>query len=221
MVAGLPFRADGLTALVDKDKGAHFLGRFPEGPEFRLVKGFAVHLVANHGSLETQLQHGPLQFGDGGRGILHREDSQAGQPLGVVQGHLADFVVAVPGDGGGNGRILVILIKAGGGGDHLNIHAQGVHIGDALFRRPGIAGIEKFPVGGGHAVPILAGQDGPLKALGSGMGVNVDATHWVSFPGAGSVGPSLNKFRMGGLKAGVRCPAAAPYFCRGWPLFPP
>ena len=160
---------------MDEKQRAHLLGGLPEGQEPRVVKGCVVHLIVNHRPYHTQLVHCPVQLGDGGGNVLHRQRGKAFEAVGVVHGQLVDFIVAIPGNGAGNGRVAVIHIKGGTGGHHLHVHPQGVHVGNPLFRRPLFHRVNVGLVAvGGQAVPGLAGGNRPLKTLGFLVGMNVN-----------------------------------------------
>ena len=71
--------------------------------------------------------------------------------------------------------VPVVHIKGRTGGNHLDIHAQGVHVLDTLFRRPFLHGIDVGLVAGGsQAMPGLTGGNGSLKALGFLVGMNIN-----------------------------------------------
>ena len=175
--AGFHYRG---VALVDEEERAQLLGGLPEGEKSGVVIGLGVDLVVNHRANHSQLLDGALEFGNGGRKVLHRQGGQAAEAVGMVKGELMHFVVALPGDGGGDGRLPVVQVKGGAGGNHLDVDAEGVHIGDALLRRPHFHRVDVgFGAGGGEAVPGLAGGDGALKALGFVVGVEVNGPHMV------------------------------------------
>ncbi len=140
VVAGGTRLYQGVSALlVDKDEGAQLLRCLPEGKELRFVEGAPIHLIVDHRPLEAKFGHRPFQLGDGRLRILHRQRGKASEAVGVVHSHLAHFVVAVPSDGTGNLRVQIVAVEGRGGGDHLYIHPQGVHISDALLRRPEVS----------------------------------------------------------------------------------
>ena len=91
-----------------------------------------------------------------------------------------DLLVAVPCDGEGYGGIPVVHIEGGAGRDHLDIHAQGVHVLDALLGGPLLHGVYVGLVAvGGKAMPGLTGGNGPLEAFGFVVGVNIyGAQRW-------------------------------------------
>jgi hypothetical protein len=123
---------------MDKQQGANLFGGFPEQQKLRLIKGTAIDVIIDHGAFETQLDHGPFQFSNGGLDVLYRQGNQASEALGVVDRHLMHLVIADSSNRSGGGGILVVFVESDIGGDDLDIDPQRVHIGQPLFRRPGV-----------------------------------------------------------------------------------
>ena len=175
VVAGIAVAHQGTTALLmHQHNRAHLLGGFPQGHKLRVIVGFAVDMVVNHRPDETHPADAALQLGHGQLDILHRDDRHALKAVGIVHGHLIDLVVALPVHGGDDlGVPLVVVVKAESG-DDVDIHAQGVHIVDALFRRPGVAGADPhFPRL--DPVPLPARPHSANETLGGQVRVNIDA----------------------------------------------
>ena len=177
VIAGVPVAHQGLAALlVHQHHRAHLFRRLPQGQKLRVVVGIAVNVVVNHGADEAHSVDTPVQFGDSQVYILHRNNRHALETVGVVHGHLIHFVVALPVHGGNDLGVPVVVVVKAKGGDHVNIHAQGVHIVDTLLRRPGVAGADAhFP--GLDTVPLPAFPHGPDETLGRQMSVYVYAAH--------------------------------------------
>ena len=181
---------DGVARLVKQDDRAQLLGGLPEGHELRLVQQLAVDLVVDHRALEPQVHHYPLQLGDGGGHVLHGQRGQSREPVGPGLHHLADLVVALPGRRNGHVSIHVVVVEAAEGRDHVHVHAQGVHVGQALLRRPAGLGRKLPPRASRHqdgasvgvlfppqGVPVAAALGGAPETLRRQVGVNVDAAH--------------------------------------------
>ena len=183
VVAGVAVAHQGAAALLmHQQNRAHLLGGFPERHKLGVIVGFAVDMVVDHSPDEAHSVDAVLQFGHGQVDILHRDDGHALEAVGVVHSHLIDLVVALPVHGGDDlGVPLVVVIEAEGG-DDVDVDAQGVHIVDALLRRPGVAGADPH-FAGFDAVPFPAGGHGPDETLGRQVGVNIDAPQFLTSGG--------------------------------------
>jgi hypothetical protein len=161
---------------VNEHEGSHLLGRFPQRQKLWLVIGPTVRGIVDHGSHQTQPVNRPVQFSDGRGGVLHRNLRQALETIGVVNGHLMYFVVAVAVHGRDRRGILIVVIKCRSRRDHMHIHTERVHVRKALFRspdrprrnthRPWLNAVPCFPV--------LHGADETLRRQ---MSVNINAAH--------------------------------------------
>ena len=83
--------------------------------------------------LSPKLFHGARQFLDGGADVLHGQVGQAGETVGVFLGELGDVVVALAVHGQGLVGVQIVEVHVGVAGQDVHVHAEGLHIGDALF----------------------------------------------------------------------------------------
>ena len=116
-----------------------------------------------------------VQFCYGGLGVLHWEGCKTLETVGVVHGHLMDFVITILGDSQGCYYLIVVLVEVGGGGNYLYIHAQRVHVRDSPVWCPLFLGVNVrlFAVGC-QTMPVSTGFNGTQETLRVGVGVNVD-----------------------------------------------
>ena len=161
--------------------------------------------------------------------VLHGQGGQPGETVGPGLHHLADFIVALSGGGSGDVGVEVVVVETAEGGNDVNIHAEGVHVGEALFRGPSGLGrqlTEPFTVSGHQdlaAAGVLVAPEGmpcpsrfggAPEALGRQVGVDVDAAH-VGLLLAGAVGglgepPGLGMIpRHGWVGTAQRCAVGA------------
>ena len=61
---------------------------------------------------------------------------QAGEPVRILLGQLSDVVVALAVHGHRLVHVQIIKVHVGVGGQYVNVHAQGVHVGNPLLGRP-------------------------------------------------------------------------------------
>ena len=178
VVAIAAVRDHGAAPLMHQYHGSGLLGGLPKGKELGHVEGLAVHVIADHGALQAHA-HSPFQLGYGGGYVLHGEGGEAGEAARVVNHQLGHVVVAFPGHFGCRSRVFVVVVEKGVGGKDLNVHTEGVHVNQPLFRGPrgpGIIGlIAGF--GGRHAVPGFAVAERLYEGGGRDMGVDVDSAH--------------------------------------------
>ena len=106
------------------------------GVEHRVVKGAPVHVVANHRALQPQVLHCAGQLLNGRAHVLHRQVRQPGETVGILIGELGHVVVAFPVHGDGLLGVQVVKVHIRVGGQHVKVHPQRVHVGNALLRRP-------------------------------------------------------------------------------------
>jgi hypothetical protein len=181
---------------MEEDERAELLGRLPERPELGLLEGAAVDVIVDLHALEAELGHAALHLLDGGVHLLHRHRAQAGEPLRPPPHHRGDLVVGGLRRGHRDLRRQVVVVEAHVGRDHLHLDAERVHVGETLFRGPPGTRRERLAAAAHDrpvlsplvllapdGVPVAAVFGGLPEALGSQVGVDVDAAHEASSVG--------------------------------------
>ena len=179
MIAVQPGTDQGIPALMNQDDRPGLLGHCPHRKKLRVVESLAVHMIANHRPLQSQLRHRPLQLRGRRPRILHRQIRQPRKPVRIILDQLRHIIVALPVHRRHRGRVLLVKVKDRIGREDMQIHPDGIHIGQPLLRRPQRPGHRpvKLIRLRGNPIPIPPRFQGANIRLRANVRVNVNGTH--------------------------------------------
>ena len=110
-----------------EDETTGLLDRLKHLAVFGVSELLALDAGAEFDRLEAVFAHDPLEFGDRGVRVLHRQMRHATEPLRMLCDHLRDAVVGEPGGGKSGGRRQIVKINRWTDRQRRDIDTAAVH----------------------------------------------------------------------------------------------